>query len=168
MERKIVVDSLRLSYQGIFNMNEFYLMMDKWHRERGYDKFEKKNYEHVYKDGRQIEIEIEPWKKITDYAKMSMKVTILVTGLKDIVVKKDGRDAKMQQGKLLINFMGYMDTDYENRWDNKPYFFFLRAVFDMYVYKINQEKYEAAVAEEVQHLYNLMKSYLNMQRYSLT
>ena len=84
-ERKIVVDTLRLNYQGLFNLNEMYMMIDKWLREKGYDKFERKNFEHVYKDGRQVEVEIEPWKKFTDYAKCSIKLNMLCTEVKDVV-----------------------------------------------------------------------------------
>jgi hypothetical protein len=163
-ERRIVIDTLRLNYQGLFNMHEFYRMIDKWLREKGYDKYERKNYEHIYKDGRQLEIELEPWKKFTDYAKCSIKMNILVTGMKDVVVNLDGKKTKMSQGKMVITFMGYMETDYEHRWEKKAFLFFLRTIFDLWIYKINTDKFEAFVAEDTNHLYQTVKSYLNLHR----
>ena len=44
-DRRIVVDSLQLKYQGLVNVNEFYRIMDKWFREKGYDKYEKRTSE---------------------------------------------------------------------------------------------------------------------------
>ncbi len=164
-ERRIVVDTLRLNYQGLFNLNELYLVIDKWFRERGWDKYERKNYEQVFKDGRQIEIEIEPWKKTSDYARAAIKINMIFTGIKDVVVKRDGYNVKMNQGKLLMTFMGYLDTDYEDRWESKAFLFFLRTLFDMYVYKIHTNKFESYVADETTHLYNTIKSYLNMQKF---
>ncbi|MFH1439080.1 MAG: hypothetical protein ABIG89_00820 [Candidatus Woesearchaeota archaeon] len=163
-ERRIVVDTLRLNYQGLFNLNEMYHMIDKWLREKGYDKYERKNFEHIYKDGKQVEVEIEPWKKFTDYAKCSIKMNILCTEVKDVVVNVDGKRAKMNQGKMLITFMGFMETDYENRWEQKAILYFLRTIFDLWIYKVNTDKFEAFVAEDTNHLYQTIKSYLNLHR----
>ena len=165
VERRIVVDTLRLNYQGLMDVNEFYRVMDKWYREKGFDKYEKRNFEQVLKDGRQIEIEIEPWKKTSDYAKCAIKINMLFTGIKDVIVKRDGHNVKMNQGKILLTFMGYLETDYEGRWESKAFLFFLRTIFDMYIYKIHTNKFESYVADETTHLYNTIKSYLNMQKF---
>lgn len=165
VERRIVVDTLRLNYQGLLDVNEFYRVMDKWFREKGFDKFEKRNFEQVLKEGRQIEIEIEPWKKINDYAKAVMKIVFLFTNVKDVVVMKDNHRVNMQQGKVAITFNGYLETDWESKWEGKPIIFFMRAVFDQYIYKINTDKFYSLVAEDTMHLYNMLKAYLNMQRY---
>ncbi len=165
VERRIVVDTLRLNYQGLLNVNEFYRIMDKWFREKGFDKYEKRNFEQVFQSGRQIEIEIEPWKKISDYAKEVMKIIFLFTNVKDVVIEKDGHKINMQQGKVAVTFMGYLETDWEHKWEGTPWTFFLRAVFDQYIYKINTDKFYSLVAEDTMHLYNTLKAYLNLQRY---
>jgi hypothetical protein len=165
VERRIVVDTLRLNYQGLLNVNEFYRVMDKWFREKGFDKYEKRNFEQVFESGRQIEIEIEPWKKMNDYAKAVIKIVFLFTNVKDVVIEKDGHKVNMQQGKVAITFMGYLETDWENKWEGTPWTFILRALFDQYVYKINTDKFYSLVAEDTMHLYNTLKAYLNLQRY---
>ena len=164
-ERRIVVDNLVLQYEGLFQITELYLMVDKWLRQRGYDKFEKKNYEHVLKDGKYIEVEMEPWKKFNDYAKVTLNVYFHMSGIKDVVVKKDGADIKMNQGRISIRFIGYLVTDYESKWEGKPYFYFLRAVIDKWIYRVSSDKFEGAVAEEVKHLYQNIKAFLNLYRY---
>jgi hypothetical protein len=164
-ERRIVVDNLYLVYEGLFNVNDFYLTLDKWLREKGYDKFEKRNSEQVYKDGRQIEMEMEPWKKITDYARITINMTLWMTNLKEVMVKKDKYNVKMTQGKITLRMIAYLDTDYENMWEGKPYYFFIRSVIDKWVYRVDVRKYESACADDAFHLYNTLKSFLNLYRF---
>jgi hypothetical protein len=165
VERRIVVDNLYLVYEGLLNINDFYLTIDKWLREKGYDKYEKRNIEQVYKDGRQIELEIEPWKKITDYARIVINMTFWMTNLKDVQVKKDKYTVKMTQGKVTMRMIAYLDTDYENMWEGKAVYFFLRTVIDKWIWRVDVRKYESAVADDAFHLYNLMKSFLNLYRF---
>ncbi len=164
-ERTIVVDSVLLNYNGLFDFNEFYRLMDKWFREKIFDKYEKRNEEQVFKDHRQIVFQIEPWKKVNDYCKEVMKITFTFTNLKDVVVVKDKHRVKLQQGKIKVKFMGYLETDWEHKWEGNPVLFFMRAVFDQFIYKVSTDKYQALVAEDTMHLYSILKSYLNLQRY---
>lgn len=164
-ERRIVVDNLMLQYEGLFDVKELFLMIDKWLRQKAYDKMEKRNHEHVLKEGKYIEIELEPWKKVTDYAKIVINMYIHMYNIKDIMVKKDNQDIKMNTGKIKIRFIGYLVTDYEHKWEGKPVWWFLRTVMDRWVYKVSADKYEAAVAENVKHLYQNVKAFLNLYRY---
>jgi hypothetical protein len=164
-ERRIVIDNLMLQYEGLMDLRDMYLMIDKWFRQKGYDKLEKRNHEHVLKDGKYIEIELEPWKKISDYAKIVQNLYFHCYNIKDVTVNKDGHDVKMNQGKIKIRFIGYLVTDYEHKWEGKPIFYFLRAVIDKWVYRVSADKYEAAVADDVKHLYQNIRAFLNLNRY---
>jgi len=164
-ERRVVIDNLVLQYEGLFNLTDLYLIIDKWLRQRAYDKLEKKNYQHELKDGTYVEIELEPWKKITDYAKITLNIYIHCFNVKRVVVKKDGKDVKMHQGKINIRWIGFLVTDYEGKWEGKPLFYFLRAVMDKWVYRVSADKYEAAVAEETKHMYQNVRAFLNLYRY---
>ena len=56
-EKKLVIDQLKLTYEGIFDLNGLYRMIDSWFYEKGYDRWELKNYEQVLPTGKDIEIE---------------------------------------------------------------------------------------------------------------
>jgi len=62
-------------------------------------------------------------------------------------------------------FDGYVETDYENRWENKPIFYFLRALIDKYIYRIYTDKFESMLVADVHHLHTRIKSFLNLYRY---
>ena len=164
-ERKKIVDKLRLTYEGLFSVNELYLVIDKWFRDKGYDKRENRNVEHVKPEGKYIELWIQPWKKITDYAKIDMLIRIIMTDIKEVEVEKDGHTITMNQGKVQIVIDGFLNTDYENKWEGKPFYVFIRTIFDKFVYKSYTARFDAQVAEDVNHLHQTMKSFLNLYRF---
>ena len=84
-EREIVVDHLRLTYEGLFSVQEFYKMLDTWFRDMGYDKRELKNIERVSPEGKFIEMEFLPWKKITDYAVNEIRLRIILQNIKESI-----------------------------------------------------------------------------------
>ena len=164
-EREVVVDKLRLTYEGIFSVSELYKLIDEWFRWKGYDKRENKNIEIVKPEGKFIEIELEPWKKVTDYAKNVIKIRIQMFDIRDVEVEKDNTKLKLNQGKVHFVFDGYLETDYEAKWDGKPIFYFIRTVFDKYLYKPFTTGFERGVKQDVMHLQGQVKAFLNLYRF---
>jgi hypothetical protein len=164
-EREVVVDKLRLTYEGLFSVGELYKMIDEWFRWKGYDKRENKNIEVVKPEGKFIEIELEPWKKVTDYAKNVIKIRIQMNDIKEVEVEKDNTKLKLNQGRVHFVFDGFLETDYEARWEGKPIFYFIRTVFDKYFYKPFTAGFERGVKEDVMHLHGQIKAFLNLYRF---
>ena len=165
VETRTVVDKLRVTYEGIFSMHELHAVIDNWLREKGYDKMEKKNVEKVTPKGKDIELLLQPWKKITDYAKIILNIRLIATGITEVEIEKDGTKVKMNQGSVQLSFDGWLVTDYENRWEGKPIFFFLRQLFDRYVFKPYTMGYENAVAKDAGDIYGEVKAFLNLYQY---
>lgn len=163
-ERRIIVDNLKISYNGFFKATELYQLIDNFLREKGYDKREIRNQEHVTREGKYVELEIEPWKKITDYANTKIRVEIKMFNLTESVVSRDGKKEKLNKGKLHIRFDAYLETDYEHRWESRPVYLFIRTVFDKYIYASYTHQFEGEVAENTQELYDVVKGFLNLYR----
>ena len=157
-----VVSDMKLEYEGLLDINNLYRIMDKWFREKGYDKYEKRNVEQHTKEGGEIEIEIEPWKKVSDYAIGWMKIKFLFTNIKEVTVVKDNKKVKMQQARVQINFTTYLGTDWENKWKHHYLAVLVRAIFDRYLYKKQLEKFMGIVQDDTYHLYSLLQNYLNV------
>ncbi|MFH0978093.1 MAG: hypothetical protein V1837_02205 [Candidatus Woesearchaeota archaeon] len=165
MEREVIVDKMRFDYEGLFSIPELYKLIDEWFEDKNYDKREIRNIERVSQDGKFIEIEILPWKKVSDYAKNEIRLRMFMSEIKDMEVEKEGVKVKLNQGKLHIVFDGYLSTDYENRWEQKPMFFFLRTIFDKYLYEPFQSGFQAGVRKDVYALRDQIKSFLNLYRF---
>lgn len=165
-ERKIIVDKLRLTYEGLFSVSELFKLVDTYFREKGYDKREKMNFEKVTPTGKFINLEIQPWKKFTDYVKCEVEMRLVMSDLKEVEVEREGVKIKLNQGKVQIVFDGWLTTDYENRWEGKPFFYFLRTIFDKYIYRVYTNKYEHHVIEDVNQIHDRIKGLLNLYRYT--
>jgi len=163
-ERRIIVDAMKLGYKGLFDATELYKMIDAYFRERAYTKHELRAYEHVYPSGKQVEVIKEPYRKISDYAKYVIRISLIMSNVKEVVVEKDGVKVKLNQGDVEIQFDGFLEMDYEHRWEKSPFFYFLRAVFDQFVFKVHTERFEAGLVEEVNDLHSQVKAFLNLYR----
>lgn len=164
-EKKLVVDQLKLMYKGIFDLNGLYRAIDSWFYEKGYDKWEHKNYEQVLPTGKDIEIELLPWKKTTEYFKNTIKIRIKFVGIKDVEIEKEGVKLKLNQGKVLAIIDGYLETDYENKWENKPILYFLRTIFDKYIFRGYFQQYEKWLINDVNDIHSRIQKFLNTYRY---
>ena len=164
-EVDIIVDKLRLQFEGLFSVKDLYYMIDQWFEERNYDRRELRHIERVTPEGKYIEFEMLPWKKYTDYAKCEIRIRLVMDEIKEVEIEKDGSKVKLNQGKLKAVFDGYLSTDYENRWESKPIFFFIRTLFDKYFYKPFTVGFQNNVQADVKEIYDQIKGFLNLYRY---
>ena len=70
----------------------------------------------------------------------------------------------MQQGKVLIIFFSYLETDWVHKWEAIHILYFIRTLFDQYVYKSHLDHFYTLTADDTMHLYNIAQTYLNMQK----
>ncbi|MBI4439279.1 hypothetical protein HY640_05070 [Candidatus Woesearchaeota archaeon] len=164
-EQRIVVDHLTVHYIGMFNVTELYQLIDNWIREKGFDRRELRNQEHVKPEGKYIELELQPWKKVSDYVRHQIRVLIRMINLKEVTVEIDGKKKRMHKGKVYIIIDGIMYTDFEGRWEQRPFYFFLRTVFDKFIYRTYTGQFEDLLVETCSQLYLNIKAYLNMHRH---
>ncbi len=164
-EKEIIVDELKLTYDGLFKVHDLYNVMNKWFTKRGYIKREIKSIESVKKTGKYVEVEWLPWKKVTDYAKNEIKVRFMVRDMTEVEVKKGKSTINMNKGKIQLVFFGYLTTDYENRWEQKPLLMFIRTLFDKFVHQGYTHKWKKDLKQDITDLNDTVKAFLNLQRY---
>lgn len=164
-ERRLVIDHMTLSYEGLFDLHELYSLINQWLKDKGFDLREQRNQEQVRPNGKFIEVEMLPWKRITDYARHVIRLNIKVLNMKDVVVDEDGKRMKLNKGTIRMVMDGYLDTDYEDRWESKPFYFFIRTLFDKFVYRTYSTQYEELLVENCLQLHSAMKAFLNLYQY---
>jgi len=165
-ERMIVVDKDRLEYSGLFDMKGVYRVMDTWAKDKGYWLIEKRHGEVTKPEGKYIDMDFEPFRKFTDYAKSIVKIRAQFQKVKDVVVERDNKKVKLQEGTVMISFDGILETDYEHRWESKPVFYVLRTVFEKYLYRPFISGFERGVREDTMALKNNLKAFLNLTKYA--
>jgi hypothetical protein len=164
-ETRIIIDNLAINYEGLFNAKEYFKFLDSFFAEKNYDKREGLNMEKVESSGKYVEQEIEPYKKLSDYAKLVIRVNTKMFNVKEVEVEKDGHKLTLNQGRVAILIDGILQTDYENRWSSVPFYIFIRTMYDKFVYKSYIDQFEGKLNEEVEQLHVQMKAFFNLYRY---
>ncbi|MFH1072868.1 MAG: hypothetical protein V1743_05555 [Nanoarchaeota archaeon] len=164
-EINILIMGRLIKYHGLFDLAGLIKMLDMWFKERGYNKRETKNFEEVYEDGRQVTVEFFPYKKISDNVKFEIRLFMIFSKLQDTEIEKDKNKLKLLQGDALVSMDAYLISDYENKWDRTPFYFFLRTLYDRYFQRSYISKAKEDFLDDCAKVEEEIKSYLNMFRY---
>ncbi len=163
MAEKDVVVKRKLRHKGIFDFKETYNFGYSWLTDNDYDLTEKNYTEKVTDRGKEVVIEWEALRKISDYFRFQIKANWRVLGMNDIEVEEEGKKVGMQKGDVTIRFSGILIKDYENRWEGNPFFKFLRGLYERYIIRSRIEKYEDKLFGEVDELIAEMRAFLALK-----
>ena len=78
-DRTIVIDHLKFSYEGLFNMSELHKLIGEFFYNRHWDFTEKLSEELITPEGKQIQVIYEPWKNAGNYWKLKTKVKLIAS-----------------------------------------------------------------------------------------
>jgi len=162
---RLVVDHLKMDYEGPFDYNDLVTLIQRFIFERGFDSKLEKDFEQNTPAGKQMEWQDAHWKRITDYMKYIIRVRILVSNYTKVDAVKDNKKVKVGNGKVIIFFDGIMELDYFGKWDSRPIFLFLRVLFDKFIYRHYTERFEQRLAYDMNHLYHTVESFFNLYRH---
>lgn len=159
--KKFVIDGLKLAYNGPFDVNEFYRAVDDWISKKGKEKEIKKKSEHVDTKSKTIEYLIEIWEELSDYSRSVVRLDARLTDIREVSVKRQGKKKTLSTGDVLLIFDGILEEEKKGKWQQKPLFYFMRAVFDKFVWKFYTNKFEDKVAADVNGLYEALNDFFN-------
>ncbi len=161
-EKNLIINNRELIYHGIFRADELFSAINKALQDKDYTLREKKSEELVTPLGRLLQLELRPYKVMTNYITLMIKIRIALDNITDIVKVRNGLKEKFQQGDVHIAFDAWSLTDYESRWGMKPLVYFLKAVIHKYFYKFPlEEGFSREVAIDTAHIYTQVKKLLH-------
>ena len=163
-EVRQLVDHLKLEYKGLFEAKNFFKLVDSWLSERQMEKKNTKDVEIMTPEGKFIEWEISPWTKCTDYMRLYMKIRVLMYEVKKVEAIRDKKKIVLDHGHVIIILDGYLEHDYEHRWDGTPMLHFIRTMMDKFVYRTYTQKYEQRWTHDCHQIYDLMQRFFNTYR----
>ncbi len=166
MDRRLVVDHLKLNYEGLFNAAEVYNVISSWFFEKGWDWYERINDEQVTPNGKFMRLVLEPWKSTTEFYKLMMKLKVHMSEVKEVEVDHEGETLRMHHGIIHITFDGYVASDRQGEWVNKPLTWFLTIILEKYFFRSHSAKLDTWIKSDVDDLHHKIKNYLNMFKYT--
>ncbi len=138
-EKNLIINNRELKYSGVFRADELFAAINRAIEERGYEKREKKSEETVTEEGRETYIELRPYKEMSEYATLMLKIKIHLKNTTEAVEEVHGQKRKLQKGDVLIVFDAWSLTDYQSRWGMKPWVYFFKAIINKFVYTFPME-----------------------------
>lgn len=163
MVEKDTVFEGKVKQTDIFDFKEMYNFLYKWLVDEGYKVVEKNYSEKVTANGKELDIEWEAKKKVSDYFRFVIKPKWKILGMTSVEVERNGKKVSMNKGKVEIKVGAVLEKDYEARWENNPFFKFLRDVYNRYIIRARVEEYERKLFKEADEFLAQMKSFLALE-----
>ena len=164
MGSKESVVSKKLKQVGFWNYRDLYAFCFDYTKDTlGYNISEKMYEEKETGGGKDIKIEWEAKKKYTDYYKGVISIKWHIIGMKDAEIERDGRKEKTNKGEVKIEFKGTLERDYEDKWEDTPFWKMMRGTYDKYIAKTLHDKYEDELTDDVNDLISQTKAFLQFQ-----
>ncbi len=161
-ERELIYKS-KVKQRGLFDFRDLYEFSYDWLLDENYDVFERKYTEKVKGESKDVEVKWEATKEISDYFRFMYVIEWVIHGMKSVEVKKGSRTIKMDSGVIDIRFKAYLVKDYENRWENHPFWKFLRGIYDRYIIRTRVEQYQEKLMEETTEYISQIKGLLAIE-----
>jgi hypothetical protein len=163
MVQKSNVFKNKVKQKGYWNFTELYNFCYDWLKDNGYKVKEKGYTEKLTSFGKELIIEWEIGKKVTDYYKNTMKMKWHILGMKDAEIEREGKKESTNKGEVGIELTADLETDYEHKWEQKPIWKFLRGIYDKYIVRTTTEEYEDRLEDDAKEFVEQIKSFLQIE-----
>ena len=164
-ERNLIINGRELNYKGIFKIEELYAVINEALKEKGYHKREKKSEETVTPEGKRVYIELRPYKHISDFITLMIKIKVSANNLTENVEEIKGVKRKYNLGDVQIIFDAWVMSDYHSRWGMRPFFYFMKTFVNKFIYTFPMEaNAPGEVGEDTAYIYANIKKLLNSYR----
>ncbi|MBI3623645.1 hypothetical protein HY212_06230 [Candidatus Pacearchaeota archaeon] len=158
------VFSSRIRYSGIFTFKDFYQFCYDWLVEESELEIKETKYsEKLVGESKNIEVEWEGTKKITDYFKFKVKVAFKVEGLTKIEMNQEGTKTSTNKGKIDIGIKGILIRDYEGKFEKSAFNKFWRDVYEKWVIPSRIEDLQGKLAGYCDEFLAQAKAWLDLE-----
>lgn len=164
MPEKDTIFSSKLKHAGIFKFSDFYRFLYDWLiDETELDLIEKKYKEKITGDSKELEIEWEGTRKVTDYFKFSVKVEFRIIGLMNIEINQGGQKVKTNKGDVEIKVKGTLVRDYEGKFEKTGTRKFMRSVYEKWVIPSRIDQFEEKLISDCDEFLSQAKAFLALE-----
>ena len=136
-----------IRYKGVFDMQDVYETIADFFMQKKFKFYEKQQrYRKPGPFGAEILYQFDATRKVEDYYQWIVSVTIETFDMHDVeVVLKDGTKKKMSKGRIWVQILGHVQTDYEGLWEKSAFLAHLKSFYLKY---IARKRYEGVWWDE--------------------
>ena len=143
----------------MFDFPSFYSFAFSWFKDEDLGVIEKRYVEKVNGNKREITIEWEAAKELSDYFKQQFGVKFKIE-FTDVEVEVNGKKEKMNQGKISVEIKGVMIRDHKNKWEKSAFSRFMRDFYNKFVIPGRVDQIKNKIKKDVQDFKEEIKAFL--------
>jgi len=163
MAEKDKLFSSKVRYNGIVNFPDFYKFCYEWLRdETGLIMAETKYSEKIGGDSKNIDIDWNGSREMSDYFKFEAKVVFRIIGLANVEVTQDGKKMKTNKGSIEIGISGNLVRDYKGKFEKSAMQKFMRGIYEKSVIASRVEQLQEKIISECDEFLSQAKAYLDL------
>ncbi len=164
MAEKEVLYSTKFKYVGIMSFKDVYKFCYDWLvDETDLLMTETKYVEKIKGETKDLDVEWEGFRKLTDYFRFDIKVNMQILGLKEIEVTKNGKKTKMNEGSFEMRVKGTLVRDWQGSFEKNSFQKFLREIYDKWVIPSRIDQFEGKIIGDCDEFVGQAKSYLALE-----
>ena len=155
----------KIKFFGIFTFSDYYRFCYGWLMdETKIEDFEETKYtEKMVGDSKEIEVEWNCQKKLTDYFKEKIKIKMVIKRIKQVKIKKNGAEINTNEAEVEMKVEGSLLKDYQGKFEMTGFRKFLRSVYEKYIIPSTVEAFRAKVATECDEFLSQAKAFLDLE-----
>ncbi len=153
----------QIKKKGYWNYSDLYTFLFNWLKDESYTIKEKKYVEKLSDFGKEIQIEWEAVKKVSDYFRNTIKIKWHILGMKDAEIERDGKKEKTNKGEVKLDIQAVLERDWQDKWEDRPFWQFLRGIYDRYILFTTIDEYEDRIIDTAVDLVADAKAFLELQ-----
>ena len=164
-EPYLVEINKELNFEGIFDMDELFRIIDNNYRSKGFDKQIYYDDEYETEQGKYFYLKYDYYKKVDSYVRIVNRYWIHVDGVMPMSSVIDGEKIEKSYGKISINCDCLMETEYFQSFpDSNPVYFLLRVFIEKYVLKAKIDYWKNVTKFMLTECLAEVLTYLNMNK----
>ncbi len=164
MAEKEDVFSSKVKYDGYFKFSDFYKFCYEWLAdEEDFDMEEAKYVEKVKGNAKEMEIEWNGKRKVTDYFRYKIKVKFRILGLTEVEVNRGGVKVKTNKGSVEVSMKGTVERDYKGKFETSPGKKLWRGIYEKFVIPSRIDQIEDKLISTCDEFLSQAKAYLDLE-----
>jgi len=156
--------SSKIRYNGIFSFQDFYQFCYNWLKEEsGLSVSEGKYSEKLTGESKNIDIDWEGSKEITDYFKFKVKVSFKVIGLIKVEINQGGAKVSTNKGSIEVSIKGILMRDYKGKFERSAFRKSWRDIYEKWVIPSRIEDLQGKLAGICDEFLAQTKAWLDLE-----
>jgi len=157
--------SNKTTYRGVFNFAEFYKFCYDWLVDETDLDFvlEKKYSEKIDGNSKNIDVEWDGFKKITDFFKFKFNIKFKIIKLEKVEINQGGIKTSTNKGTAEIKVKGTLIRDYEGKFERNAFQVFLRNIYEKWIIPSRIDAMETKLFISCETFLEQAKAFLDLE-----